>query len=69
MAIIHIEGEYTCTGSDPNSMDRGMAIIHIEGEYTCTGFDTTAWLGPQISSELKVSTPVLALTPTAWIEA
>ena len=69
MAIIHIEGEYTCTGSDPNSMDRGIAIIHIEGEYTCTGFDTTAWLGPQVSSELKVSTAVLALTPTAWIGA
>ena len=29
-------GSYTCTGSDPNSVDRATAVIRIEGEYTCT---------------------------------
>ena len=40
MAIIHAEGDYSCTSSDPNSMDKVIAIICTEGEYICTGCDT-----------------------------
>ena len=52
-------GSYTCTGSDPNSVDRATAVIRIEGEYTCTGFDPDSVDRAAIAVYVvKASTPV-----------
>ena len=69
-AVIHFEGEYTCTGSDPNKVDRATAVICTEGEYTCTSCNPNsvdrATAVNCIEGEYTCTGRVYTCTTTVW---